>query len=173
MTRLSKPGIKSRLLAVAIGMAFLLSGWCHGARRHVRVDGDDSADGLSWATALASVQQAIDLSAPGDEVWVAAGRYEAAMRREVGSESGWAMSFLLRDGVSLYGGFCGHEQSLTERSLDSMAPEPSGSWNFAAKTILTLPEGSEGSVLIGEAEKFQHTTESTVSPYRRSSLWPS
>ena len=101
MTRLSKPGIKSRLLAIAIGMAFLLSGWCHGARRHVRVDGDDSADGLSWATALASVQQAIDLSAPGDEVWVAAGRYEAAMRREVGSESGWAMSFLLRDGVSL------------------------------------------------------------------------
>mgnify|MGYP003776904097 FL=1 len=158
MTRLSKPGIKSRLLAIAIGMAFLLSGWCHGARRHVRVDGDDSADGLSWATALASVQQAIDLSAPGDEVWVAAGRYEAAMRREVGSESGWAMSFLLRDGVSLYGGFCGHEQSLTERSLDSMAPEPSGSWNFAAKTILTLPEGSEGSVLIGEAEMFQHTT---------------
>ncbi len=158
MTRLSKPGFKNGLLAVAIGMAFLLSGWCHGARRHVRVDGDDNGDGLSWATALASVQRAIDLSAPGDEVWVAAGRYEAAMRREVGSESGWATSFLLRDGVSLYGGFCGQEQSLSERPLNSMAPEPSGSWDYAAKTILTLPEGGEGGILIGETEMFQYTT---------------
>ncbi|HPY90558.1 MAG TPA: hypothetical protein PLT23_07505, partial [Lentisphaeria bacterium] len=152
MTRLSTPGFKSGLLAVAIGMAFLLSGWCHGARRHVRVDGDDNGDGLSWATALASVQRAIDLSASGDEVWVAAGRYEAEMRRETGSESGWAMSFLLRDGVSLYGGFCGQEQSLSERTLDSTAPEPSGSWDFAAETILALPEGSEGGILVGETE---------------------
>ncbi|OQC16602.1 MAG: hypothetical protein BWX73_00749 [Lentisphaerae bacterium ADurb.Bin082] len=158
MTRLSTPGFKSGLLAVAIGMAFLLSGWCHGARRHVRVDGDDNGDGLSWATALASVQRAIDLSASGDEVWVAAGRYEAEMRREAGSESGWAMSFLLRDGVSLYGGFCGQEKSLSERTLDSTAPEPSGSWDFAAETILALPEGSEGGILVGETERFQHTT---------------
>ncbi len=67
---------------------------------HVRPDGDDGHDGLSWATAKKTIQAAVDAAWGGDEVWVAAGIY----------------SFVsLKSGVSLYGGFTGTESSREQR----------------------------------------------------------
>ncbi len=83
------------------------------------VDPDAAAatpDGLSWQTAFAMPQEAIDAAAAflADytsgrcEVWVAAGTYRLY-------ESSSDDTLLLRDRVDLYGGFTGVETARTER----------------------------------------------------------
>ncbi|AKA36083.1 DUF7594 domain-containing protein [Flagellimonas lutaonensis] len=44
----------------------------------VRVDGDNSNDGLTEATAFRTIQRAVDHAEPGDIVWVKAGNYGGA-----------------------------------------------------------------------------------------------
>lgn len=69
------------------------TGLTHG---YVRSDGDDGADGATWATAKKTVQAALDaVASPGGEVWVSAGTY--------------AQNVVLPEGVGLYGGFSGSE----------------------------------------------------------------
>jgi len=67
------------------------------------------ADGLSWETALGTVQEGIDAgygAGPGCEVWVAAGTYRVF-------QTSLFNTVELRSGVGVYGGFAGGE---TERS---------------------------------------------------------
>lgn len=61
-----------------------------------------SFDGLTWGTALTSVQQGLDRAVAGDRVWVAAGIYFE--------------NVTLKDGVALYGGFSGNETALSQRN---------------------------------------------------------
>ena len=120
---------------------------------YVRLGGDDSQDGLSWGSARRSLQSAIDDAEAGDEVWVANGWYESTDIRECDSEYLYASSFILRDGVSLYGGFRGNENSKEERERDGEAL-----WEMAHTTALTVPSMTPGSVLYPEAESFEHAT---------------
>lgn len=90
--------------------------------RYVDIDsGSASPDGLSWSTAYASVQDAIDdardtVESSSDldvcEVWVAEGTYYT-----FGSSSDDTVQ--LRPGVHLYGGFDGTESSLEGRDWES------------------------------------------------------
>ena len=89
-------------------------------------------DGKSWETAYSEVQTAInelanDKGLPG-EVWIAEGVYEPTQYLD---EAKTLKSFRMRDGVSVYGGFVGTENSKKERRKNSEKP-----WDFAAKTIL-------------------------------------
>lgn len=59
--------------------------------RYVAPTGDNANDGLSWATAKASVKTAVNASSSGDEVYVAAGTYNETIS--------------LKDGVSIRGGY--------------------------------------------------------------------
>ena len=101
--------------------------------RYVKTDGNDNADGLSWATAYKSVQKAInELAAqPGvpGEVWVAAGTYEPT---ELINGNGTPASFRMYDGISLYGGFAGTETTKSERERE----ESGMPWDFTNKTVL-------------------------------------
>lgn len=92
----------------------------HGARMYVRTDGDDGNDGLSWSTAKQTVQAALDQSP--EEVWVAQGNYQEHLT--------------INSAVSLYGGFTGHENSLTDR-------DPEGR--------TTLDGTNDGTVLTSDA----------------------
>lgn len=82
----------------------------------VHVDKDSLAleseqDGLSWATAYSDLNRAMMLSCPGDEVWVAEGVYvpdATGMDRTA--------SFVLKDEVSVLGGFTGVETSADQRN---------------------------------------------------------
>ena len=65
--------------------------------------GSDAYDGLSWETAKATVQAALNAAPPGDEVWVREGVYTGTI--------------ILRNGVALYGGFSGTEQNRQERNI--------------------------------------------------------
>lgn len=66
------------------------------------------ADGTTWRDAFPDLRQALAAAVSGDEIWVAAGVYRP-------SSSDRAVSFEIRDGVELYGGFAGSEVSLKQR----------------------------------------------------------
>src|SRR5262245_5177688 len=65
-------------------------------------------NGSSWSSAFRDLQSALALAAPGDQIWVADGRYRP-------SPSDPLASFVLPDGVAVYGGFAGGESSLAQR----------------------------------------------------------
>lgn len=92
------------LLAIA-GSVLVTAGRASAqARRcYVTVTGAGTQDGLSWENASPSLQQTIDACQPGDSVWVACGTYQGG--------------FVMREGVTVIGGFRGDEQTLAERAI--------------------------------------------------------
>jgi len=64
----------------------------NGSTYFVRTNGSDSNDGLSWATAFATIGHALDVASSGKKsVWVAQGVYYE--------------NLTMQDGVNVYGGF--------------------------------------------------------------------
>ncbi len=66
-------------------------------------------NGTSWADAYAHLNFAL-INTANDEIWVSAGRYVAP-----GPENNRKISFRLKNGVALYGGFNGTETSRNQR----------------------------------------------------------
>jgi predicted outer membrane repeat protein len=66
-------------------------------------------DGTSWATAFTDLQAALAGAGVSDEVWVAAGTYKPTATTDR------AISFALKAGVAIYGGFAGTETLRSER----------------------------------------------------------
>ncbi|MGE5774931.1 MAG: choice-of-anchor Q domain-containing protein [Chloroflexota bacterium] len=64
--------------------------------------------GGSW-TRTCGLQQALKLAAPGDQIWVAVGTYKPT------SNTDRTISFTLKNGVEVYGGFAGNETTLKQR----------------------------------------------------------
>jgi hypothetical protein len=81
-------------------------------------------DGSSWATALNDLQAALTAAQPGDEIWVQQGVYKPHPTNR-------AISFNLKNGVALYGGFTGVEESLLQRN-PALTSKLSGEINTAA-----------------------------------------
>lgn len=70
-------------------------------------------DGTSWASAIGDLQGAIDMAQTGAEIWIAKGTYKA--KRLIKSSKKRSFAFILKEGVSLYGGFEGIETKKEER----------------------------------------------------------
>ncbi len=81
---------------------------------YVDVDNVDGPwDGKSWATAYRNLQKALDHAyAVGAEVWVAMGTYKPTATTER------TVSFQLRTGVALYGGFKGKKTARDQRDWE-------------------------------------------------------
>jgi len=75
---------------------------------HVRESASGAATGLTWHDAFTDLQDALGAAHSGDEIWVAAGTYTP-------STTDATASFVLIDGVGLFGGFAGHETSRSQR----------------------------------------------------------
>ena len=76
-------------------------------RYYVKTDGNDEASGNSWEAAFATLQKALESAKPDYEIWVAAGTYTPTRNAADGSvgDGGSHNAFVLRDGVTIYGGF--------------------------------------------------------------------
>ncbi len=85
---------------------------------YVKVGG--KGDGSSWARATGDLQAALFSAQKGDQIWVAAGSYKTT------NDYNRSLSFIIPDGVQLYGGFAGHETSLMQRDWVANATILSG-----------------------------------------------
>jgi hypothetical protein len=72
---------------------------------------DNSGAGTTWATAKKDLQPAINLATTGQQVWVKAGTYKPAVP---GGDR--YISFSMKNGVEIYGGFIGTETLLSQRN---------------------------------------------------------
>lgn len=68
-------------------------------------------NGQSWQTAMGDLQQALQTARPGQQIWVAAGVYKPTATHDRQA------SFVISDGIALYGGFSGMEQSISQRNV--------------------------------------------------------
>jgi Synergist-CTERM protein sorting domain-containing protein len=66
-------------------------------------------NGASWTNAYTDLQTALSEASSGDQIWVAQGTYKPT------SGSDRTATFILKQGVSLYGGFDGRESALEDR----------------------------------------------------------
>lgn len=78
--------------------------------------------GTSWANASGDIQNMINASVAGDQIWIAAGTYKPNRKvHEINviTPGNPYNAFLLKAGVKLYGGFAGTESSLADRNWSS------------------------------------------------------
>lgn len=87
-----------RLLLLA--MLTLAAFTANATVRYVSILGNDNNNGLAWSTAKRNIDGAMNDAAQGDTVFVAIGTYP---------------KFSAKNGVHVFGGFLGTEQSLAER----------------------------------------------------------
>jgi predicted outer membrane repeat protein len=76
---------------------------------YVDINATGADNGTTWTDAFVDLQSAIALSVFGDEIWVAQGVYKPTQG------TSRTVSFSIKNGTKLYGGFIGGETDLTER----------------------------------------------------------
>ncbi|WP_462248823.1 hypothetical protein, partial [Ferruginibacter sp.] len=96
---------------IRIFILLLLVTEVNALTRYVTPTGAGAMNGTSWANAFSgtSLQTAINASAPGDEVWVAAGTYFTT------NTANRNIYFNMLNGVAIYGSFNGTETVLSQR----------------------------------------------------------
>ncbi|MDQ1088350.1 T9SS type A sorting domain-containing protein [Siphonobacter sp. SORGH_AS_1065] len=101
----------SLLTSIFFLLALVTTSWGQ-TRIYVRPDdGRSIKDGTSWQTAFdhLQLQKAIDKAQAGQQVWVASGTYKPT----AGTNAD--LSFQMKNGVEMYGGFWGTESTLEQR----------------------------------------------------------
>jgi len=86
-----------------------------GNRIYVDIQAAGANNGSSWADAYTSLQDALAASVSGDEVWVADGVYYPDVGAGL-ADNDRSLSFVIKEGVKVYGGFDGGETSLAARA---------------------------------------------------------
>jgi hypothetical protein len=77
---------------------------------YVNAAASGANNGISWQNAYTDLQAALAAAAAGQQIWVAAGTYKPT----AGNDR--AISFALKPGVGVYGGFAGGETALEQRN---------------------------------------------------------
>ncbi len=81
-------------------------------------------NGTSWTDAYTDLQSALNSTCPGiTEIWVAAGTYKPT------TDANRNLSFSLKNGVAIYGGFNGTEMQLSQRNWAANETTLSGDLN--------------------------------------------
>ncbi len=120
----------------------------------IYVDGQASGqqDGISWTEAYRNLEQALDQAAhcpDVEQIWIAEGVYspDASVPRTRG--------YIIPDGVSVYGGFEGHETAVTQRVYGAFPTVLSGDIGQPGimtdnlYRVVTIQAGVDGVLLDG------------------------
>jgi predicted outer membrane repeat protein len=78
---------------------------------YVNTNATGTNNGSSWTNAFTDLQNALSVAFINDEIWVAAGSYKPTQTEDR------ALSFVMKNGVDMYGGFFGAETTIAERDL--------------------------------------------------------
>jgi len=89
-------------------ITILLLSICVFAYADILYVDNNLGDGF-WQGAYENPQQALAVASSGDEIWVAQGTYTPGVNRN--------NSFVLKEGVKLYGGFYGGESTIQDRDV--------------------------------------------------------
>ena len=112
---------KKNFIITVILFLFIAKTWSQSI---IYVDSSAVAggNGSSWATAYNDLQIALDSAQFGDSIWVATGTYKPSKKAADTNSIGEVtidkdMAFVLKAGVSIFGGFSGVETSLNQREI--------------------------------------------------------
>jgi hypothetical protein len=89
---------------------------------------DNAGAGTSWAAAKKDLQAAINIAGVGDQVWVKAGIYLPTQDPfgNTAPANNRDKTFLMKNGVAVYGGFAGNETQLSQRNWQANITTLSG-----------------------------------------------
>lgn len=137
--------IYSKILLLLV---LLVPHFAGAARIYVDADAPLGGNGTSWQTAYRFLQDGLadTVSGRGDEVWIADGVYyptrHSNYSRDTIQESARNLSFYIKNGVRLYGGFNGTETNRNERNWEKHISLLSGeitkdrlSWSCNVTTV--------------------------------------
>ena len=121
--------VRIQIRAIGLLCCLLLTHWAFSqTTRYVSTTGiTPAASATSWAASTTSLQGAIDYVAAngGGQVWVAAGVYKPTTTTGPDSRT---ISFSMKNGVAIYGGFAGNETNISQRpAINPVSGNPSGS----------------------------------------------
>lgn len=112
---------------------------------HVSKDGNDGQDGLSWETAFATLDKAIEVALERDMIWVARGTHTPATDYLGNPQPSdpRKRSFQLIKNLSIYGGFEGFETQVEQRDISANETILSGKLNDGSDAyhVLYNPQG--------------------------------
>lgn len=104
-------------LFLMLNIAFLSQSY---AQLFVNAAATGSGNGSSWNNAYTDIQNAINASVAGQEIWVQAGTYIPLRDRSgIIPADPRNATFVLKEGVKLYGGFAGNELALSQRNIEA------------------------------------------------------
>ena len=112
--------------AAALCVVVMLAYPALAARRYVKHDAAGANNGTSWADAYTDLQTALGAAVNGDEIWVAAGTYKPT------TGTTRTVSFVMKQGVDVYGGFAGTEALLADQDVAANTTILSGEIGAAA-----------------------------------------
>lgn len=100
------------LKRLVVSISFLLCGLpLEATIYHVKPQGSDTGNGLSWSQAFATLQQALEKAKDGDEIYLASGTYYPTSYQgliafeEDGPLTMRDYTFLITKNIAIYGGF--------------------------------------------------------------------
>jgi hypothetical protein len=82
---------------------------------YVKTSGDDAGSGASWTNAFQTLQKALSTAGSGDQIWVGQGTYYPDEGDGL-TDNDRNLSFSLKNGVAIYGGFSGSETEVNQRN---------------------------------------------------------
>lgn len=84
---------------------------------YVNASASGQNDGSTWENAYVYLQDALTVALAGDEIWISEGLYKPDMGALVQPGDRNA-SFKINEGITIYGGFSGVENSIEERNIE-------------------------------------------------------
>jgi len=141
-----------KLYSIALLLLFFINNSIAQTIIYVDTNATGTNNGSSWTNAYTNLQSALATASSGDQLWVATGVYKATS--DTGSASR-NISFHLKGGISLYGGFSGNETSISQRNWVTNVTILSGDIGIQGdgldntKTILVFKNASDSSILDG------------------------